>query len=333
MISILLPFRNADSTILGCLASIKQQRFRRFELLAIDDHSTDRTRKLITSWPDTRLRLIDNPGEGIVDALNFGIRQARYPILARMDADDLMRSDRLETQFMLMNSSPDIDLVSARVALFPNKEIEKGYREYERWQNRLLSHDEIVAERFVESPLAHPSVMFHRTAIENLGGYRKGDFPEDYELWLRAIDRGLKIEKCASILIDWRESGDRLSRTHPAYRRQAFDRLRAAYLAQLSILKQRPVAFWGAGRKTRQRAKHLIDRGIQPWAWIDIDPKKIGNRINDVPVHSPDILRQSAHESRPFVLIYVTNHGARELIQTQLKQLGYRISQDFLAVG
>lgn len=333
MISILLPFRNADATVLGCLASIQQQRFRRFELLAIDDHCTDRTRDLIGNWPDARLRLIDNPGEGIVDALNFGIRQARYPLLARMDADDLMRSARLETQFKFLRARPDIDLVSSQVALFPKEQIAKGYREYERWQNRLLSHEDIVAERFVESPLAHPSVMFRRVAIENLGGYRKGDFPEDYELWLRAIDHGLKTAKCDSVLIDWRESGDRLSRTHPAYRRQAFDRLRANYLAHLPVLKQRPVAFWGAGRKTRLRAKNLIDLGIQPQAWIDIDPKKIGNQINGVPVHAPDFLRRSAHKTKPFVLVYVTNHGARELIQAELQQMGYYIAQDFLAVG
>lgn len=333
MISILLPFRNADATVLGCLASILQQRFRSFELLAIDDHCTDRTRDFIGNWPDSRLRLIDNPGEGIVDALNFGIRQARYPLLARMDADDLMRSERLETQFKFLRARPDIDLVGSRVNLFPREHIAKGYREYERWQNRLLSHEDIVAERFVESPLAHPSVMFRRAAIENLGGYRKGDFPEDYELWLRAINHGLKIAKCDSVLIDWRESDGRLSRTHPAYRRQAFDRLRANYLAHLPVLEQRPVAFWGAGRKTRLRAKNLIDLGIQPWAWIDIDPKKIGNRINGVPVNAPNFLCRSAHKTKPFVLVYVTNHGARELIQRELHQMGYQIAQDFLAVG
>jgi glycosyltransferase involved in cell wall biosynthesis len=333
MISILLPFRNADTTVLGCLASIQQQSFRRFELLAIDDHCTDQTRDLISNWPDPRLRLLDNPGDGIVDALNFGIRQARYPLLARMDADDLMRSDRLETQFGLLRSRHDIDLVSSRVALFPKQQIATGYREYERWQNRLLSHEDIVAERFVESPLAHPSVMFRRGAIENLGGYRKGDFPEDYELWLRAIDCGLKTAKCDSVLIDWRESNGRLSRTHPAYRRQAFDRLRAKYLAHLPVLRRRPVAFWGAGRKTRLRARNLIDLGIQPLAWIDIDPKKIGNRIKGVPVHAPGFLRWSAHKTKPFVLVYVTNHGARELIQAQLDELGYQIAQDFLAVG
>ena len=333
MISILLPFRNAESTIRACLASIWQQSFRHFQVLAVDDHSCDQTRARILEWPDTRIRLVDNPGEGLVDALNFGLDQARYSLIARMDADDLMRSSRLRLQYELLSSSPEVDLVSARVSLFPTSSIGNGYREYARWQNRLLTHDDISAERFVESPLAHPSVMFRREAVLRLGGYKKGDFPEDYELWLRAIDRGTKIAKCPATLIDWRESGKRLSRTHRVYRRQAFDRLRAQYLARVPVLKQRPVIFWGAGRKTRLRAGHLIGLGIRPRAWIDIDPKKIGNFIHGVPVHAPEFLRVANGEPRPFVLVYVTNHGARELIQSELTALGYCINRDFLSVG
>ena len=333
MISILLPFRNAESTIRACLASIRQQDMRHYEILAVDDHSGDRTRQRVLAWPDTRIRLIDNPGEGLVDALNFGLSQARFPLIARMDADDLMRSNRLRVQHELLTSRPDIDLVSGRVALFPATSIGKGYREYARWQNGLLVHDDISAERFVESPIAHPSVMFRRDTVVKLGGYCKGDFPEDYELWLRAIDQGIKFAKSPSTLIDWRESKNRLSRTHTVYRRQAFDQLRAKYLARLPVLKQRPVVFWGAGRKTRLRASHIVNMGVHPKAWIDIDPRKIGNLIRGVPVHAPAFLRVSNDTQKPFVLIYVTNHGARELIQSDLTQIGYRINRDFLAVG
>ncbi|MGI9318554.1 MAG: glycosyl transferase, partial [bacterium] len=233
----------------------------------------------------------------------------------------------------ILQCDPEVSLVGARVNLFPRKAIRNGYKEYERWQNSLLSHSEMVAQRFVESPLAHPSVMFRREAIVELGGYRQGDFPEDYELWLRAIDHGITLTKDSSILIDWRESHGRLSRTHPAYHRQAFDQLRASFLATLPALRLRPVAFWGAGRKTRQRANHLIDLGINPWVWIDIDPKKIGNQINGVPVRAPDYLNQLVGGSKPFVLIYVTNHGARELIDAELTGMGHRINKDFLAVG
>jgi glycosyltransferase involved in cell wall biosynthesis len=333
MISILLPFGNAVTTILPCLASIRAQTMGNFEILGIDDHSNDGTRNAVELWPDHRIRLLTNPGLGLVDALNYGLQQAGYPLIARMDADDLMRSQRLQAQFSMLESDHQLSLVGSRVALFPQAAIQKGYREYVRWQNNVTGKTEIVNQRFVESPLAHPAVMFRKQAILEAGGYMKGDFPEDYELWLRLIQHGYKIAKHTDVLLDWRESTGRLSRTHPAYRREAFDRLRARYLEQLPVLKQRPVAFWGAGRKTRQRAGHLVKKGIEPRVWIDIDPKKIGNRIKGVAVVSPEFLKNHPQPAKPFVLVYVTNHGAREMIEVELESYGYRKGEDFLSVG
>jgi hypothetical protein len=137
--------------------------------------------------------------------------------------------------------------------------------------------------------------------------------------------------KIPRVLLDWRESASRLSRTDPRYDRAAFDRLRAEFLSRDPRLAgSRPVVFWGAGRRTRQRARHLVSRGISPTAYIDIDPRKIGRIIDDVAVHPPEWLAVSP---RGFVLAWVTNHGARELIANRLSQLGYAEGSDWIAVG
>ena len=129
-----------------------------------------------------------------------------------------------------------------------------------------------------------------------------------------------------------RDHGARLTRTDQRYSRRAFDALRAEYLANDGrILRDgRPFWIWGAGRRTRRRADHLLDYGIQPSAWIDIDPRKIGNRIDGVPVVSPDALVQTP---RPFVLVCVANHGARDLIRADLSSRGLRPGEDYLRVG
>ena len=93
------------------------------------------------------------------------------------------------------------------------------------------------------------------------------------------------------------------------------------------------MAYWGAGRKTRRRSKLLIERGFAPSAWIDIDPRKIGNRLRGVPVVPPDWLAREPQQPRPFVLSYVANHGAREDIARRLAQMGYRRGEDYLMVG
>ena len=333
MISILLPFKNACTTIQSCLASILNQTCAQFEILAIDDHSNDGSTELVENWPDARIQLLKNPGFGLIDALNFGLHKANYPIIARMDADDLMRSDRLKLQLEYLTKNPNITLVSSCVSLFSDQPIKEGYRHYIDWQNNVITHQQILDQRFIESPLAHPSVMFRKFHIIKAGGYIKGDFPEDYELWLRLLSLGYRMEKMPQTLLDWRDSTDRLSRTDPLYNRSAFSHARALYLSKLAILKERPVAFWGAGRKTRQRAKFLINMGVQPCCWIDIDPKKIGQSLNGIQVIDLQTLQIRYAEARPFVLIYVTNHGAREIIQEQLQSLGLLVGQDYLAVG
>lgn len=89
---------------------------------------------------------------------------------------------------------------------------------------------------------------------------------------------------------------------------------------------------WGGGRRTRRRADHLATQGLSPAAWIDIDPRKIGNRIDGVPVHAPRASWESTSQP-PFILGYVASHGAREQIAEYLQEGGYRPGKDFLMVG
>ncbi len=189
----------------------------------------------------------------------------------------------------------------------------------------------VANEIFVESPFAHPSVMFRGSVISAAGGYRHGDFPEDYELWLRLHAQGSRMEKLPEVLLHWRDTPQRLSRQDSRYRREAFDNVRAEYLSQDPRLRKHAGSFaiWGAGRRTRQRCAWLLRRGLNPCAWIDIDPRKIGNRLNGVPVVAPDWLIAN----RVFVLGYVSNHGARDDIAHWLSEHGYERGENFLMIG
>lgn len=333
-VTILLPIYNAEPTLEECLNSIERQTLGSYELLAVDDGSTDASAAIVEERArrDPRIRRIAPGRVGLVRALNLGIEHARSPLLARMDADDLMHPQRLQLQREYLDRHPDVALAATQVELFPPELVKEGYRQYVRWQNACIEPHEIVDNLYVESPLAHPSVMMRRDVLEAVGGYADGPFPEDYELWLRLHHAGYKMGKVPRPLLYWRERDDRTSRTDPRYDREAFDRLRAGYLAKDDRLSpHRDFVIWGAGRKTRQRARQLLDRGRTPAAWIDIDPHKIGNTVWGIPVLSSQWLAD-AHP-RPFVLIYVTRHGAREEVVSCLEEWGYRPSDDYLAVG
>ncbi|RRQ22412.1 glycosyltransferase [Thiohalobacter thiocyanaticus] len=333
-ISILLPVRNGAATLAEALDSIARQSFTDYELIAVNDASDDATVALLQQYraQDQRLRILDNPRPGLVNALNLGLGEAGGELVARMDADDRMHPQRLQRQRDWLQAHPGYDVVGCRVALFPVEAVRSGMRHYVDWLNRCLSPEQIHQDIYLESPLAHPSVMFRRRTVLAHGGYRDGDFPEDYELWLRLHQQGLRFGKVDEILLDWREHPERVSRRDPRCTRAAFDRIRAQYLSRDPLLRQqRPLAIWGAGRKTRRRVRPLLELGHRPDAWIDIDPRKLGQRLDGVPVQPPAwILEQPV---RPLVFIYVASHGAREDIAAWLQTHGLQPGQDYYQVG
>ena len=332
-LSVVLPFFNAEKTLEETLRSIQQQSLDDFELLAVDDGSTDQSADIIRDFSvnDKRVRLLQPGRAGVVAAANSGIEAASSAIIARMDADDLMHPHRLEKQYHYLVENPDIAMVGCQVSLFPEEIIQKGFNEYIRWQNSCITPTDIADEIYVELPIANPSIMFRRDAVLSLGGYHDGPYPEDYDLQLRMVHSGHKMAKIPEVLLQWRESPGRLTRTDERYNRNAFDQLRAQFLVtDPRLLSQRPLVAWGAGRRSRKRSSLLLERGLKFDAWVDIDPRKIGNRVQGIPVVDPDWL---AKDVRPFVLGYVNNHGARDLIADDLRAMGYQRGKDYLMIG
>ncbi len=324
-----MPVYNAAPSLERAVASVLGQDETAIELIAVDDGSSDASGELLerAALADNRVRVLHRPHAGIVAALNAGLETARGSYIARMDADDISMPQRLSSQRRLLDSHPSVGLVSCLVA-FDTQEHNEGYRRYAEWTNSLVTHEQIRRNRFIESPLAHPTVMFRYELIERLGAYRDGDFPEDYELWLRWLDAGVRMEKVPEVLYHWRDPAGRLSRIDPGYRDEAFYRCKALYIARLlHRTVHRPILVWGAGRPTRKRAGMLTVHGITIAAYIDIDPRKIGRALHGRPVLAPDELPPAGEV---FVLSYVGSRGARERIRGALVERGYVEERDFV---
>ncbi|MCB1169626.1 MAG: glycosyltransferase family 2 protein, partial [Leptospiraceae bacterium] len=155
--TIIIPFKDAASTIEDCLESVSRQTEADFEALFIDDGSTDASPAIVAeaARKDSRICLLANPGAGLVSALNSGIQKASAEALIRMDADDIMHPARLELQLEHLRS---VDISSCQVALIGSAGA--GMKEYIRWQNSLLSESQIRAHRYVECPVLHPTIAF-----------------------------------------------------------------------------------------------------------------------------------------------------------------------------
>lgn len=332
VISVVMPVHNAAPTLSAAVESLLRQTEPAWELVAIDDGSTDASGAILEAYArrHRRIRVIRAERRGLVVALNAGLAAATGWLIARFDADDICLPERLAHQRRRFDSRPDVGLVASRVRFGGDPALAAGYARHVSWTNRLLSHDDISLARFVESPLAHPSVMFRRALVEHWGGYEDGDFPEDYELWLRWLESGVRMEKLAETLLVWNDSPTRLSRSDSRYAKEAFYRLKARYLARwLAVHNPHhpAVIVWGAGRITRKRVQHLVEQGITVDAFIDIDPHKIGRRIGGRPVLAPGEL--PAHGTS-FVVSYVGGSDAREQIESSLRASGYRCGADEL---
>lgn len=331
-VSVLLPVYNARETIGQAVTSLLGQTFADLEIVAVDDGSTDDSGSILDDLArdDPCIRVFHLPHAGLVPALNAGIAECRAGLIARMDADDVCHPERLRMQVEFMRENPDVSVCGCLVRSFPRNDVKGGFLKYEAWLNSLITHEEIARDIFVESPLAHPSVMMRAGDLREIGGYRDLVWPEDYDLWLRFFMAGMRFGKVPRTLVFWREHAQRLTFTDSRYALENFLRLKAHFLAQLLSRGSRPPIVWGAGMTGRRLTKHLVREGVQPIAMVDIDPRKIGRTVRGAPVISPDDL--VGHEDA-FVIAAVGSQGARDLIRAQLLGMGRVESRDFICAS
>jgi len=334
LVSVLVPVRDAAPWLDDCLDSLRRQTLTDFEVITVDDGSTDGSGAVLDRWAQTdrRFTTVRQPARGLVAALNLGLERCRAPLVARMDADDISHPRRLELQAAHLASHPATGVVSCRVRHFPSHRVARGFRLYEAWLNSLTTHGAMSRERFVESPLAHPSAMVRRNLLTDVGGWRERGWAEDYDLWLRLFEGGAVFDKVDRWLFFWREHGDRLTRSDPRYSTPCFLRCKAHFLARGPLKDAGDVILWGAGQTGRRLSKFLIEAGVAIDAAVDIDPAKIGGTVRGIPVIAPDGL-PGLLGSRSVVLAAVASRGARDLIRAELNELGLEEGDTFWCVA
>ncbi|MDQ1498777.1 MAG: hypothetical protein QOI86_2117 [Actinomycetota bacterium] len=209
-ISVVMPVHNGGHDLDEALASIFSQTFGEFELIAVDDHSTDETPSRLrrAAEEDPRVRVITPPGRGFVAAVNAGIAASQADWIARMDADDRSHPDRLTRQMAHLRAHPDLDVLGTAVRVIDAGGSPTGTIRYP------LDHSLITLSLRAATAFAHGTVIVRREALAAVGGYRSERFPvEDYDLWCRLVVAGARMANLDEPLYDYRLSAGGVSRT------------------------------------------------------------------------------------------------------------------------
>jgi glycosyltransferase involved in cell wall biosynthesis len=194
-ISVLMPCYNAANYITDAIKSVLGQTFRDFELVIVNDGSTDNTVELITQFDDERIVLIRQERQGVAAALNHGLKHARADYIARFDADDICLPDRLEKQYHFMMSNRDYIIVGSAADYIDDS----GNYIFTHFP-QVKSHPEILELDYRICPFIHASVMYKKETVANIGYDVNAHSFEDHLLWLKLKNKG-KMHNMAEPLL------------------------------------------------------------------------------------------------------------------------------------
>ncbi len=327
-ISVILPFYNSGNELDKAIQSIVFQTFTDWALILVSNNGSDTGLKIAQRWlsTDNRIRLIEEPQQGIAFALNAGLRMANTEYIARMDADDISHPERLSAQIAFLDKYKEIDVVSTQTTFDSAITGSTGYALFVEWQNSIVTPGEHAIQRFIESPLAHPSVMFRKSLIRKYGMYDTGPVPEDYELWLRWFDNDAKFHKIPRKLLIWTDHPQRLSRNHENYSKEAFFNVKCHYLAKWinrTVSSDKKIIVCGSSRIGRKRADLLKELGVDIYGFTDVK-KRPNRQVNFIPY------QQITDPNKWFLINFIGRRGVGEAIRKHFTELGFEEGRDLI---
>jgi len=203
LVSVVMPVYNVEPYLAQAITSILNQTYNNFELIAVNDGSTDKSAAILDEYAkrDDRLKVFHRTNQGVVAAANFGIEQAKGVFIARQDSDDVSFPKRLEQQVAALLEHPEVELLTGSFEGF-DEDDEFIYRDV------LAANDEDIRRAmYLRNPIGHGTTMCRAETIRSIGAYgANGDtrgLAEDYELFLRLAERG-KFLALEAPMYHWR---------------------------------------------------------------------------------------------------------------------------------
>ena len=308
-----MPVKNAMPFLTDCLLSIQNQTEKNWELIAVDDGSTDESFSILEKFSkkEARINVYKNNGKGITPALKLGYEKSNGHYITRMDADDLMPSQKLEKLKKAIEGKSGV-VSTGLVEYFPKNEIKDGFKKYEVWLNKLTKTHSNFSEIYKECVIPSPCWMMQRNDFEKIGAFNSETYPEDYDLCFRMYQNEMQVIGVNEILHQWRDYPTRTSRTDPNYADNRFLDLKIKYFFKIDRDNSRPLIIWGAGTKGKLVAKKLIEKR-EKFSWVAENPKKQGKEIYGKRIESKEVI--NSLENPQMIVLVAGENNQNEIIE------------------
>ncbi len=271
-----MPVKNGEKYLVECIESILLQSFQDWELIIINDHSTDTTADILTEFEEnnSKIKSLVNNGLGIINALQLGLEKTSGKFVTRMDSDDIMPENRLEIMMDSILNSDTGTVVTGLVKYISDQPVSEGYLNYEAWLNQINLNASQWQNIYRECVIASPNWIIRKTDLMNSGGFDDLQYPEDYDLVFSWYRNHYDVVCIPKVTLHWREHPARTSRNSHHYIQKAFFDLKVSRFLELE-LEESSLIIWGKNPKTRFTKDFLKSKGIDCHQYDLKDYRKI----------------------------------------------------------
>lgn len=328
LVSVIMAVKDTAPYLPDCLDSIVNQTYEHWELIAVNDHSSDATPEILHNYADkdSRIKVFDSDRPKLIPTLQIAYAQAKGTLINRMDSDDKMPDYKLKVLVDEWQKYGRGHVIGGGTEHFVDEgEVGEGFRKYEIWLNNIARRSAHYEEIYKECVIPSHSWIIHKEDFDLVGAFDPIVYPEDYDLCFRFYRAKLKVIGIDVVLHHWRDRSNRISRTWDEYKDNRYFDLKTRFFYELDRDTQRPLVLWGAGRNGKDMAKLLLKQENN-FHWVCDNNNKIGKDVYGIIMENFEVIPNIVN---PQIMIVVSSPDGKQEIKKQLDTWGKTAVKDY----